>query len=183
MDSSSLDVSKTRLDAFQVTRFGQTQVICSTEDWFTFDTLFYTGCQIANHRSLLPNSPRSLLHCAMPAYKTPGTTRKATEKKAVCIILLPCKPQHVCILSAACISNTIGLTQSDIPYVLAIFSWLYTLQLILCGSTQPFGSLLPNTCSHWQKEKFCLHLTRFSRNQNFSSSCTLVFHSFFLWKN
>lgn len=88
------------------------------------------------------NSPRSLLHCTVTAYKTPGTNRKATENKAVGIILPPCKPWHACISSAACISSTIGLGQLDISYVLAIFGWLYTLQLTLCGPTQPFRTLL-----------------------------------------
>lgn len=125
-------------------------------------------------------SLKSLLHCAAVAYETPGTTRKATEKKAVSIILPFCKPQHACIWSAVCIPGLPDFTQQDVSYVLAIFSWLYTLQLNLSGPAQPFRILLPNTCSHWQKGKFCLCLLGFSRNQSFSSSHTPLCHSSFL---
>lgn len=126
----------------------------SRDNWFIFDT----GCQEITDKSL-----KSLLHCAVAAYKTTGITKKTTEDKAASIILpqwSPCCNLH---WSAVCSSGPTGLTQHYISDILKIFSWLYTLQLTLSGLTQPFRTLLPNTCSCSSKDKLCFQLLRFSK--------------------
>lgn len=117
----------------------------------------------------------SMEFCTMKHQASPKRLLKTKQPTSFC----PCCNLH---WSAACNSGLTGLTQHYISDVLTIVSWLYTLQLSLSGLSQPFRTLLPNTCSGWSKDKLCLQLLRLSKNQFFSSSYTLIWHSYFLWK-
>lgn len=165
MDSLSLDVSKTRLHAFRVTWIGQTQVICSTEDQLIY--IWYPVLHRTSDKKsqTIPRNPCCIVQWQPTKHQaSPGRLLRTKQQASFCHSLNRATPAswglHAFLVSSVWLSRTFLMFLQ--------YSVLSTLQLTLSCPTQPFRSLSPNTCSPWQKDKFCLCLLRFSRNQNFS---------------
>lgn len=145
--------------------------------WFTFDTLFYMGCQVGNHRqfpkilaALCSSSIQNTRHPQGGYWEQSNRHHSATLSPMAHLHLECCTHfwSHWCSRTFLMfLQYSSGFTHCDLLRVaLLSLSELYCL----------------NTCAFWPKDKFCLCLLRFSRNQNFSSSCSLLCHGSFLWK-